>query len=459
MQASSIMRWGESLTLAGTCQIDSCPKSLNTARKRAEDGLRQFADAFQACFNRPQFRHFVTVLVGLLQCLEPHTLTGVLRQVAGGPSVASLSRFLSQAPWSAEAVTQTWITRFQAQVEPLVTAEQARQRAAVPKRRGRPRRTEVVGYLIGDDSTMEKKKGRKMAGLGLHHSTTEGKRVKGHSLVLGMYLVLGRRCPLAPRLYRQRRVCASEEVPFASKVDLMLDLIRTFAPLPGTRTHVLLDSWYSAKRLWKTARQRGFLITTGVKKNRALCIEDPTAARGWRWQRLDAYAQQLPASAYQLLVWPSQASRPHMVYAHVVSTRVRTLYRCQIIIVRDSLETEPRFWASSDLRADLATLVQHIATRWTIEVLFSDAKDVLGMDQYQVMSATALVRFWTLVLAAYTFLDEERARLLEQRHEPVTLGDTRRALYQRHQEAVVGWICEQHDRGQPASAIAALLSA
>src|SRR5579871_4908525 len=40
MQASSIMRWGESLTLAGTCQIDSCPKSLNTARKRAEDGMQ-----------------------------------------------------------------------------------------------------------------------------------------------------------------------------------------------------------------------------------------------------------------------------------------------------------------------------------------------------------------------------------------------------------------------------------
>ena len=304
--------------------------------------LRQFAEAFHACFSRPQYRHFVTVLVGLLQCLEPHTLTGVLRQVVGGPSVASLSRFLSQAPWSAEAVTQTWITRFQAQLAPLVTAEQACQRAAVPKRRGRPRRTEVVGYLIGDDSTMVKRKGRKMAGLGLHHSTTEGKRVKGHSLVLGMYLVLGRRCPLAPRLYRQRRVCASEGVPFVSKVDLLLDLIRTFVPLPGTRTHVLLDSWYSAKRLWKAARQRGFLITTGVKKNRALRIADPSAPRGWRWERLKAYAQQLSATDYQRLPWPSQAGEDQLVYVHVVSTRVRTLYRCQVIILRETLEAEPR---------------------------------------------------------------------------------------------------------------------
>jgi hypothetical protein len=289
--------------------------------------LRQFVETFQACFSRPQFRHFVTVLVGLLQCLEPHTLTGVLRQVMGGPSVASLSRFLSQAPWSAEAVAQTWISRFQAQLEPLVAAEQERQRAVLPKLRGRPRRTEVVGYLIGDDSTMVKKKGRKMAGLGFHHSTSDGKRVRGHSLVLGLYLVLSRRCPLPPRMYRQRKVCEPEGVPFASKMELMDDLIRTFVPLAGSRTHVLLDSWYSAKRLWKTACLRGFLITTGVKKNRSLRIEDPAAARGWGWQRLDAYAQQLPASAYQRIAWPSQSGEPRTVYVHVVSTRVRTLYR------------------------------------------------------------------------------------------------------------------------------------
>lgn len=137
---------------------------------------------------------------------------------------------------------------------------------------------------------MVKKQGRKMAGLGLHHSTTEGKRVKGHSLVGGLYLFLGRRCPLQPQLYRQRSVCQQEGVPNARKTDLVVALIRTFVPIQGTCTHVLLDTWYSAKRIWKAARDRGFLITTGLKKNRALRIADATAAYGWRWQRLDEYA-------------------------------------------------------------------------------------------------------------------------------------------------------------------------
>src|SRR5262249_22856280 len=162
---------------------------------------------------------------------------------------------------------------------------------------------------------------------------------------------------------------------------------------------------------------RGFAITTGLKKNRALRLKDPTTAQGWRWQRLDAYAAALPESAYQCVVWPTQAAdgeAPRLVYAHVVSTQVRKLYRCQVLIVRETLESAPRFWASSDLEADLASLLQHVATRWTIEVLFGEAKDLLGLDQYQVLSATALLRFWTLVLAADVFLEEERDHLQHQ---------------------------------------------
>jgi hypothetical protein len=42
---------------------------------------------------------------------------------------------------------------------------------------------------------MTKQRGKKMGGLGCHYSGTEKKPVTGHSLVQGLYLVLGRRCP------------------------------------------------------------------------------------------------------------------------------------------------------------------------------------------------------------------------------------------------------------------------
>jgi len=91
-----------------------------------------FAPAFQTCFSRPRRQYFVTVLLALVLCQEPHTLSGLLRQVADVPSLAGTSRFLSQAPWSADALAQIWLTRFQAQLAPLVQAQQARPRSPRP---------------------------------------------------------------------------------------------------------------------------------------------------------------------------------------------------------------------------------------------------------------------------------------------------------------------------------------
>jgi len=81
----------------------------------------------------------VTVLLGLLLCQEARTLTGLRRQVAGGPRIASLSRFIARAPWDEKAVVRTWLARFQAQVAPLVQAARTRQRQARPPQGGVPR--------------------------------------------------------------------------------------------------------------------------------------------------------------------------------------------------------------------------------------------------------------------------------------------------------------------------------
>lgn len=122
-----------------------------------------------------------------------------------------------------------------------------------------------------------------------------------------------------------------------------------FALLFATVTHVLLDSWYSAKVLWKAARERGFLITTGLKSNRSLRIVEESQPQGWRWQELREYTTSLRNEDYVQLLWP-RGEEAEYVWVHVVSTRVRKLYCCQVIIVRRSLQeplSQVRYWASS----------------------------------------------------------------------------------------------------------------
>ncbi len=138
--------------------------------------------------------------------------------MADAPSLSGLSRFLAQASWDEAAVVEPWLKHCRQQRQAQVQADEPRQRLAEPKRRGRPKQPVVTGYLIGDDSTLQKRKGQKMQGLGHHYSSTEGKPVAGHSLVQGLYVLLGRRCPLAPQMYRQQKVCEQEGVPFRSNI-------------------------------------------------------------------------------------------------------------------------------------------------------------------------------------------------------------------------------------------------
>ena len=101
-------------------------------------------------------------------------------------------------------------------------------------------------------------------------------------------------------------------------------------------------------------------------------------------------------------------------------------------------------------------LLAHIAARWDIEVLFADGKEELGLDQYQLMSATALVRFWTLAMLAYVFLEEERHRLQEQWQRHVIIGEARRQIQRRH---VLDWLHGQFQSGIEPNTLYELLSA
>ncbi len=427
-----------------------------------DERVRQDASAFRECFSRPQYRHFVTMLVALLLCQGPRTLTNLFRTIAGAGSVASLSRFLAEAPWDASAVAARGCQRFREQVAPRVAARHAEQRAMRPRRRGRPKATRVTGSLSGDDSTMHTRRGKTMEGLGKHSATTERRVLNGQSLVQALYVVAGRRCPLAPQLYRQQAVCTAEGVPCARKVDLMVERIRGFEPAAEPHTHVLLDSWYSAKTIWSRAQARGFDISCGLTANRLMRINDPEAKNGWRWQDLTTDAGKLTDADDHEVVWPQQEGPGRTVRVPTITTTGRNLGRCQVILVRDSLSApvkEVRCWASSDLDADAATLIGHLAVRWDSEVLFADTKDLRGLDQYQLMRATAILRFWTLVLAAYVFLEEERARLAATADRHVTIGDAQRAIQRAHWVHLLNWLRQQFQHQEAFAAIARLLAA
>ncbi len=414
----------------------------------ASDALCQFALQFRLVFTKPQWKYFVTVLLALVQSEDRRTLTGLLRKVIAPFSLAGLSRFLSQAPWSEALLAQLWLAHFRLEAEPTVRAEHWHQQRTQPKkRRGRSKATSVTGYLLLDDSTHAKPKGRHMQGLGWHYSTTEQRQVRGHSLFLGLYVLLGRRCPLQPQMYRTKPACAENQAVFRSKVDLAYEAIETFVPVERTQTHVLVDAWYTCQRLWQLAQARGFQFSGGVKSNRTLHRQRPDGTR--YWQKLSAYAAELKPEQFQAVVWPAQEGG-RTVWVHVIRTRVHRLGVCQLLLVRERVDAsweQTRYFVTSLLNADVQTIVNVLAIRWDIETLFADLKELLGTDHYQLMDDRAILRFWTLSSCVYVFLDERRAAMTQPDRAHASIGQARQSVQQDHQLHLLHWLQTQFQNG------------
>lgn len=406
--------------------------------------LCQYLEAFRPCFSKRQWKYFVTVLLGLVECEERKTMTGLLRVVGERISLSGLSRFLSKWPWSPTDVAQTWLLRFRQRLEGSVQAEHDRLKAERPKCVGRPKATVVTGYLIFDDSVHTKPKGRKMGGLGQHYSNTDQSVVTGHCLFTGLYVLLGQRCPLEAQMYRQNSVCQQEGVPFQSKIDMAVSQIVSFEPVAETHTHVLIDSWYHCKQVRKAAQKRGWDVSGGLKSNRVM---RRIAADGSRvWIKLSDYAAGLGRDDWQEVVWPSDQGGQKL-YAHLIQTWIRKLGPTLLLVICHNLD-EPlrsvRYWGSTVLDLQAQELVNILAVRWEIETFFEYDKDLLGSDHYQLMTVQAILRFWTLIACLMCFLEELRATSQPQLS---TCGDARRIIQFEHRRNLLIWLKDLFQAG------------
>jgi hypothetical protein len=125
--------------------------------------------------------------------------------------------------------------------------------------------------------------------------------------------------------------------------------------------------------------------------------------------------------------------------------------------------TFARFWGSSDMVSNAQGLLGHISARWDIEVFFADTKELLGIDQYQLMTTTGLLRYWTLCWVAFSFLEELRYQLKQQsenqEEQHAALGQARHAVQEKHFKLFLEWVYKHALSGTPVEEVFASLVA
>lgn len=375
--------------------------------------LTRSIETFKTCFSTPQFAHFQAYLLGLILGREGRNVQDIAALYPGGCDQATLNHFVTEAPWSAEALWERG--------RELTTAFLAR---LGPKR----------VWLSLDDSVTPKPYGRHMGGAGYHYSTSAKRPVWGHTMVAAVVSVGKWAFAWAADLYRPKSECPRGA--FRSKVDIAESYIRTYRPPRGTKVTVLADAWYFFHRLVKAAKTRRYDWIFGCKSNRRIRCAGRVVTVG-------QLAKRLPPDEFERV---TIQGRRFVVASRVVD--IRGIGAAKVVIYAEVRGSSRRI-RRRDLRCiatnrydwAVRTILSGYMQRQRIENFFKDTKLHLGLGEYQLRKVQGIQRHWTLVALAHNML-----LLLNRRKSRRTLGQTILWIEDLTLELAMKWAHQQGRR-------------
>lgn len=217
---------------------------------------------------------------------------------------------------------------------------------------------------------------------------------------------------------RRRKAGVPEEVEFATKPELAQQMLERAFAEEVPRHWITGDSVYGSSRTlrqWLEGQQQPFVLA--VPSNESLWA-GPIWEKG-QVQTAEEIADDLPLEAFQRLS-AGKGSKGERLYDWALTG----LWRLQLteeeqgwshaLLVRRSIEApeEKAYYVVFAPReeASLASVVPVAGIRWRIEEGFEQAKDVCGLDEYEVRKYGAWHRHITLSLLAHAFLAALAAR-------------------------------------------------
>lgn len=265
-----------------------------------------------------------------------------------------------------------------------------------------------VVYLILDDS-VSRKRGKQMEAVGYLHDPVSGRTVLGHQYVTAVIKARGHVIPFGIRLYvkkehAKKKGAQGVKVAFRKLTELAADLIREFVPPAGVKVVVLFDSYYLCPKVVAACREQGFHYVSVLKRNRNL------------WKN----GRKLKAGSYGLRTYrrnPKQHlknsggnRKAHYYLVDAGWMDVGDLGPHHVVFSRKGQDPSILGIVTDDRRLTARGMVCAYSERWGIEVFFKDAKQLLGLGQYQNGSYAAAVTHLHLVCFAYALLTHLRMK-------------------------------------------------
>jgi len=355
---------------------------------------------FRQFMTAPQFKHFTRYVFGLIIAeKKKKTVEGINALYAEKKDRSNMTRFMIESPL---------------EMEPILNKALERHWAHLNIR---------VGFhlsLVIDDSDTEKS-GKKIQGAGYFKCHNGEKQyIFGHNFVLMLASYDSAAIPVGIRLYLKEEYCKENKIPFKSKNQLAAQLIEAFRPPRAIRVSVLFDSWYLNPTVVKACQEKGYPYISQAKSNRTIYVE------GEKFSATQYSKRQRGKALKQTSYIPRSQNSP--VKAKSLLVKLNRLGKARLVISRNE-EGKYVFLVTDHLRLPMVKVIRRYDIRWDIECYFRDAKQHLGLGDYQMRSLHGIVRHLYIVMIACILLAQLKLSLAEAQACETT-GEL--CLYVRH---------------------------
>lgn len=378
----------------------------------------KFIFALQLGFTKPQMNHLVTLIHGVILCEGRKTMTQIRRSTNEYRDLSCITRFLKESPWNADHLNHQRTRFITNQIRQLCSDQEEK----------------AVTFLIIDDSQCQKEVStRHMEGLDFHFSHTEGKSVWSHCVVTSHVVTEHFSFAWDFRPYFRERYCEDHGLSFKSKNDLAVELIQSYPASNDEQVYVLVDSWYTSRKLLDACLQKGFHVIGAFRSNRKLY----PAGIGIK-------ANQFAAEYIQSQDLHSVTVDDHTYKIYLYEGQLSDMNHVKVLLSwEDEFDADqtPFCILCTDDDLDLVTIQRYYAVRWKIETGYRYFKDLLGFDQYQLHSCKAIHRYWSIQFMVYNYLEWQRYVWSDR--STMTLGDVVRRIRKEHLGQLVVYVYEQ----------------
>jgi len=362
--------------------------------------FRQMLTPFRQFMTAPQYKHFTRYVFGLVIAeKKKKTVEGINALYAEQKDRSNLSRFLTQSPFQMEPILNKALERHWKHLNIRVRFNL---------------------FLLIDDSDTEKS-GKHMEGAGFFRCHSgEKKYIFGHNFVLMLASCNSVAVPVGIRVYLKDHYCKEKQIPFKNKNQLAAELIGSFRPPRGVRVNVLFDSWYLNPTVVDSCRTKRYPYISQAKSNRKIHLA------GMKFSAIE-YAKRQRGRALKWTTYtPRSQSSP--VKAKSILARLNRLGKVRMVISRNE-NGQYVFLTTDHHGLPMVEVIRRYDLRWDIECYFREAKQHLGLGDYQMRSLQGIVRHLYTVMIACILLARLKSSVAEP-HTSDTLGNL--CLYARH---------------------------